>query len=420
MLGLNDIVRALRSISKIDVKPSDIASLLDYSEKNASWEPLLAVAGAEGVAELLYYHLKNLKLLDVPPEPVIRELEDTYRQTTRHLFATISALKSISFRAAQAGIPVLALQGVTLIKLYRDPGIRPLIDADLMIRDHHREKFRRLLLDEGFSTPYPVYPDLLFKDGVWIDIHTHILNLNRIKNRQHLFPKDLHTMWERATPFFGNDEGMLRLDPFDNFICLSAHALKHSYSRLIWLTDLHEALNALTMTSGGWEKVVKRAGFWQQEKTVLYALLILEGIFHQKIPDWVKARLGIERMGLMEKYLIGLKLNGFSSDRYCNALWIFTIRGFCPKVRFLAETLFPRKEIMAQIFRDEPEIGRPWLLARRTTVAFGLLWADLSQAFRLSIGSSNRLATHYKLPGHVRHKERKLRVSIPWVFDRKK
>ena len=59
MLDLNDIGRALRSISKIDVKPSDIASLLDYSEKIASWEPLLAVAGAEGVAELLYYHLKN-------------------------------------------------------------------------------------------------------------------------------------------------------------------------------------------------------------------------------------------------------------------------------------------------------------------------------------------------------------------------
>ena len=420
MLGLNDIARGLRSISKLEVKPSDIASLLDYSEKNASWEPLLAVAGAEGVAELLYYHLKNLKLLDVPPEPVIRELEDTYRQTTRHLFATILALKSISFRAAQAGIPILALQGITLIKLYRDPGIRPLLDADLMTRACHKEKFRRLLLDEGFSTPYPVYPDLLFKDGVWIDIHTHILNLDRIRNRQYLFPKDLELMWERATPFFGNEKGLLRLDSFDNFVCLSAHALKHSYSRLIWLTDLHEALNALTRTSGGWEEVIERTRLWLQEKTVLYALLILEGVFFQEVPYWVKEKLGIQRMGTIEKYLISLRLNGFSSDRYCNALWIFTIRGFCPKVRFLAETLFPRKEIMAQIFRDEPEIGRPWLLARRTTVAFGLLWADLSQAFRLSIGSSNRLATHCKLPGHVKHKERKLRVSIPWVFDRKK
>jgi len=420
MLGLNYMIRVLRCISKIDMKSSDIAYLLNYLKRDVSWELLLAVAGAEGVDGLLYYHLKDLNLIDVPPKPVIRQLENTYRQTTRHVFATISALKSISVRAAQAGIPVLALQGITLIKLYRDPGIRPFIDADLMIRDHHRERFRRLLLDEGFSIPYPVYPDLLLKNGVWVDIHTHILNLDRIRNRQYLFPKDLEPMWERATPFFGNEKGLLRLDPLDSFVCLAAHALKHSYSRLIWLTDLHEALNALSRTSGGWEEVIERTRFWLQEKTVLYALLLLEGVFFQEVPYWVKEKLGIGRIGLMERHLINLKLKGFSSDRYCNALWIFTIRGFCPKVRFLAETLFPRKEIMAQIFRDEPEIGRPLQFARRTAEAIALLWADFGQAIRISSGRSSRLATHYKLPGHVRQNERKLRVSIPWVFDRKK
>ncbi|MFH1349975.1 MAG: nucleotidyltransferase family protein, partial [Pseudomonadota bacterium] len=339
MLDVNHIVRVLSRISKIDLMPSDIAFLLDYLQTDMSWEPFLAVAEAEGVDGLLYYHLKNLDLFKVPPEPVIRQLEDKYRHTTRHIFATISALKSISVRAAQAGIPVLALQGITLIKLYRDPGIRPLIDADLMIRTCHKKKFRDLLLDEGYSVPHLVYPDLFFKKGVWIDIHTHILNLDRIRNRQYLFPKDLELMWERATPFFGNEKGLLRLDPLDNFVCLAAHALKHSYSRLIWLTDLHEALNALTRTSGGWEEVIERTGLWLQEKTVLYALLILEGVFFQEVPYWVKEKLEIQRMGTIEKYLIGLKLKGFSSDRYCNALWTFSIRGVLPRVRFLIETL---------------------------------------------------------------------------------
>ena len=197
-------------------------------------------------------------------------------------------------------------------------------------------------------------------------------------------------MWERATPFFGNQGGLLRLDPFDNFVCLSAHALKHSYTRLIWVTDLHEALNALTRASKGWEEVLKRTRFWQQEKTVLYALLILEGIFHQKIPFWVKSKLGIQRMGLTERYLIGLKLKGFSSDRYCNALWLFAIRGFSHKIRFLTETLFPRKEIMDQIFLDEPQGNRLLHFASRAAEAVALLWADLSQVLRVSLGPPNK------------------------------
>ncbi|MBW1784525.1 MAG: nucleotidyltransferase family protein, partial [Deltaproteobacteria bacterium] len=145
---VNDTVRFLRSASRISLRESDKEYLLAYVKKDVSWKHLLLVAHANGVDGLLYYHLKNLKRLDVLPQPVAKKLEETYRQTTRHVFATISALKSISVGARQAKIPVLALQGITLIKLYRDPGIRPFVDADVMVRSRHKERFRRLLLDE--------------------------------------------------------------------------------------------------------------------------------------------------------------------------------------------------------------------------------------------------------------------------------
>jgi hypothetical protein len=378
------MVQFLRCISKLRLRQADIAYIVNFLKKDENWERLLLLAEKEGVAGLLYHHVKNLDLVCHLPQSVARRLENIYRGITNNTLGIIMEVRALSARLAQTWIPVLVLQGVSIIKLYRDPGLRPLGDIDLMVEPQHKERLKELLKESGYKALYPTYPDILCKTNVLIDIHTHILNLERIQSRRYLFPEDLAPMWERAVPFSDGSDGLLRLDPYDNFIALGAHTLKHSYSRLIWLADLHESLMKLTIRPGGWEKLVEYARFWRQEKVILYSLLIIEGVFSIKYPGWVKSEFGINRLRILEKYVIRLKLKGLPTEDICDSLCLFAIKEFRHKIRFLKETLFPKAEIMAQIFPHELSKGRGFVIAKRTAQAIHLFWLNLRHALRAS------------------------------------
>jgi hypothetical protein len=178
-----------------------------------------------------------------------------------------------------------------------------------------------------------------------MDIHTHILNMDRIASRKYLFPRDLTALWESAVPVSEKLPLLLRPAPVDNFIVLAAHALKHSYSRLIWLVDLHELL----LNGLDWQELTARARFWRQERVVLYALVLLEGMFHVNIPSAVRNDLGASRLNGLEKHVLRLTMRGFSSEQACFALWLSNIEGIPNKIRFVRESAFPEHRIMMQV-----------------------------------------------------------------------
>jgi len=350
MVSQPDMAQFLRCVSRTHLRKTDVDCMLHFLQKDIHWEHLVMLAETEGVAGLLFHHLKNRGLIDLLSKSILRNLENTYHQTTQNTLAIVAKAVALSALLKQAQIPIVALQGLSVVRLYRDPGLRPMLDADLMVKPGDKERLKGLLWEAGYRTPYFMYSDRLSKDGLFLDIHTHILNLDRIQNRRYLFPEDLTPMWERAIPYFDQHDYLLVLDPYDNIIALAAHALKHSYSRLIWLADLHESLLSLADNPDAWEEMVERARFWKQERVVLYATILMERIFDLKVPVWVKSDLGIQRLNVFEKHLIRLKLRGLSSNELCIALWLCNINGIGNKLKFITETVFPRKEIMSQIF----------------------------------------------------------------------
>jgi len=387
-MSWQETVRFLKSISKINLLPSERDGIAAFfaSRNDMPWEPIAHLAETEGIAGLLYRHLKSANGI-APPEAFLKRLETLYHQTTFATRAVLEEAKRLSGVLEQDNISVIAIQGLSLIDLYGDTGLRPFGDMDILVQPSRKERIKHLLKKIGFQVSNDVYPDLFYKTGIWIDIHTHVLNLDRIRARQYLFPKDLNVLWDRAVPFFSASKGLLRLEPHDNFIMLSAHTLKHGYSKLIWLVDLHESLLKIAERTDGWEAVVERARFWHQEKTVLYSLIILEGMFGTRFPDRVKKKLGIHKLGKMEEYLLRLKLKGFASTEYYMALCFFSIRKIRHKIGFIKETIFPRDEIMTQIFPQESHRTRRTRLshiAHRASTAMSLLYGNTVQALRLT------------------------------------
>jgi len=388
MVAWQDLIKFIQCVSRKYLSQDDVDHVLRFAKKDVPWDHLVILAGMQGVDGFVYYHMNYLGLLNILPESVLGKLEGSYAQTRKRTLAILNEAEVLSSSLEQARVPVIALQGLSLInKIYQDPGLRQLGDIDLMVKPDYKIKLKELLFQAGYCSPYPTYPDLLSKADILIDIHTHVLNLERIKSRRYLFCEDLTPMWENATSLFNQPNGLLTLDPYDNIIALAAHALKHSYSRLIWLVDLHEYLIRWADNTNGWEEMVERAQFWHQEKVILYALILIEKIFDLKIPYRVKRELGIHQLNPLEKHLLRLSLRGFASDELCIALWLCNIKGLGKKLKFIKETIFPKDEIMAQIFDKSSQTTKASIYAKRMGKALTMMGKGLQQALHFSFRS---------------------------------
>ncbi len=385
MIYWQDLSRLIRTVSRIRLRPTDISYLSSFlTNKAIPWEQLIKMAEMEGVAGLMYYHLSGFHPFRTLHGPGPGRLKEIYQQIREENIERLSEAERISKHLEASGLSGMVLQGLPVLRKYRYLGLRPMGDMDILVRPDEKACVIDLLQQCGFTVTNPVYPNILYGGGLWLDIHTHVLNLDRIEAREYLFPKELSSLWQRAKPFLRGSKGLLRPDPYDELILQAAHTLKHSYDRMIWLVDLGIMLESLIRSKNDWKKLIKQCRFWHQEKVVLYSLIVLEGILGFEILNEVKSEFGFQKLNRIEKYLLRLKVNGFSSSEYCMALWIFTISGFRKRLAFVNETLFPRQDIMDQIYSRNHRHPSLWLQIKRGGKAGEILWQNLYRAIRFS------------------------------------
>jgi hypothetical protein len=357
------------------------AILRQLADSAQSWDDFCTAAESHGVSGLFFHDLTQLNLTDRLPESVRFRFENTCRQTAKNTLVMLARALEISQVSETSGIPVMAIQGLSLIKSYQHPGLRPMNDIDLMIPPDQHRAFLTLLRSRGYQA-VPRHPHLLKKQGLVLDVHTHILNLDRINARRHLFPEDLTPMWARARPFFPGEKGLQQPEVYDNFTALAAHALKHSYSRLIWLADLHHLMR--DWDRNHWAELIHRGKCWHQEKTILYALILIERIFRHPIPVWVLEDLGAGSLNFWEKHSLELKARGFSSDDLCMVLWLCNVKTVRKKLELLIETIFPEEPEMKRIFPRSP---RHLNYIKRSLAAGERAVGNLGRIFRVCLKS---------------------------------
>ena len=380
MIYWEDMKRFIRVISRIHPDSNQEKFILHFLGQDVPWEQLILLAQSEGVDGMVYHHLCHLDGVSIP-EAHWHCLRDMYLGYQRNRANIIKEAQFISEHLQQNKLSAIALQGLSLIQIYDTPGIRPMGDMDILVKPDERDRVVNLLQDIGYQIPNPVYPDNLIKNRLWLDVHTHILNLDRIRSRQYVFPMDLSALWNRAQPLFKSSTGILKSDPIDNFVLLSLHALKHSYSRTIWLVDLYESLQGIVSQADGWNRLIKRARYWQQERIVSYGLTVLEGILGVTTPEWVKKKIKFKQLGPIEKYLLRLRIKGFNRPEYYIALWFLSIKGIRNRLEFLRETVFPQDDTMEQIYMKSSTHNRLARWIGRLIQSVILLGNGIKQAF---------------------------------------
>ncbi|MEK6718466.1 MAG: nucleotidyltransferase family protein, partial [candidate division NC10 bacterium] len=187
------------------------------------------------------------------------------------------------------GLPVIPLKGPALAEtLYRDPGVRPFTDLDLLIRGDDLPGALQLLSALGYRhlrTGPPLEFELAWRhaasfvnaeprgDHLPVDLHWQLLDYPAGAPAAAI---DHREIWGQAIEVDGWGQRRLELCPEDLLIYLALHwAVHHACSGLIWQLDL--AL--LLRRHGGsldWEGVGERARRWRVSGGLHFALQVVQ------------------------------------------------------------------------------------------------------------------------------------------------
>lgn len=322
-------------------------------------DQLVEMAVREGVAGLLYKNLKKAGVLGHLEHQQIERLQSIYYLTVRSNLKLIYDLKEVLQQLNKKNIKVVLLQGIHLLQqIYKDVGLRPLTDIDLWVLPETLEAVDRVLMELSFEKDR-LYPNIFKKASTIIDLNTHIFWADRIRSRETLINKKQETLFQHCRTIDFEGQKAYCLGRIDQIIYLSLHMIKHYADRLIWLVDLKNLL--LDWQAVDWELLHARAKELGQENAFDYSMILLTQLFDFREPVAAPENLDFNRLNRLEKMILENRLNGKPLPSWSPMLLFTSGKGFSKKAAFIFESLFPRPEILRQVFANTSNI-KVWQL----------------------------------------------------------
>jgi hypothetical protein len=320
---------------------------------------LVDMAIREGVAGLLYKNLKKAGVLSYLGHQQIQHLQSAYYLTVRFNLNLIYDLKEVLHQFNRQNLKVVLLQGMSLLQqVYKDIGLRPLTDIDLWVLPETRDAVEAVLIQLGFQQDR-LYPRTFKKGLTIIDINSHIFWADRIKSRRMLLNEHQEEFYLNCRTIDFEGEKAYCLSGTDQVLYLSLHVIKHYAERLIWLVDLKNLIQGWQASS--WDLLVKRCNELGQKSAVYYIMFMLKQLFGCRAPIDVLNRLDLKRLNRLERKILENRLNGRPLPAWSPLLLFSSGKGFYKKAVFVCESLFPRPEILRQVFANTSDL-KVWQL----------------------------------------------------------
>lgn len=354
MMLLSNEHQILVSAARLEPDGHDFQKIRNCLATVVDTGHLIDLAIKEGLAGFLYRTLLKAELLETLQPSDKQRLYNTYYLTIRHNLKLIHALNELLELLTPRNMRVVLMQGISLLQdVYRDIGLRPMNDMDIWVLPNQYADLVDCLLCKGFERN-SIYPDTFCRGEVVLDIHTHILWAERIKSRDLLINLDQEEIFGNAHLVNVENAAALCLNPADQFLYLSLHALKHNMERLIWLVDLRNLVDK--WKPADWKVLIARAEALGQKMQLFYMLFVLAKIFNFELPSEFSPYLSDWKPNFFERRALGRRIQGGSLSTTTQLYLISAGRNLRERVSFVKETLFPRPKILRQVFSDAPNL----------------------------------------------------------------
>jgi hypothetical protein len=363
--------RTLICASGLDSDPAKNQRLQSLMSNGVDVDCLIKASVKEGMAGFLYRNLMKAGILESLNPQQQQTLESLYYQTVQFNLKLIYDMRKILVGLNQREIHVVLLKGMALLhQLYRDIGVRPLTDIDLWVLPRDYPALTSVLRAQGYRQDH-LYPNSFKKGSTILDLNTHPLGADRIKSRDFLIARDQEHIYHAAQTTHIDGHRALCLNPYDQFLLLGLHLLKHSASRLIWLVDIKYLVHG--WGNSDWDALIMRAQELGLTKTLAYICFLLACSLNYELPPRARQVLEAEPLSLVEKKVLSRRKSGDSLPVWAPLVLSSSVKGFWKRLYFALETLFPRPEILRQVFPNSFGWSVPHLYLRRIIQLFGMV-----------------------------------------------
>ena len=243
------------------------AALLKGKDSIEAWERWKSSVDIEhldiGSHRLLPHLYRNLQDQGVK-DPQMSKFKDVYRQTWRHnelLFHHVSSLL-LAFR--DGGIETIVLKGAAVALLhYKDCGLRPMNDFDVMVRVKQTRAAIDLMKKLGWN-PIPRSPEALTESYLSI-VNSHGFTHNSGREcdlHWHLFPEGCQAdadndFWDQSVPFHVHGVSTRSLAPTDQLLHVCVHGAEwNPIPPLRWVAD---AMMIMKTSLIDWDRLIAQA-----------------------------------------------------------------------------------------------------------------------------------------------------------------
>src|SRR3990172_9201402 len=126
--------------------------LNELLSRSLDWKFISEAAFSRNIAQLLYHNLKGLGNRHLIPPEVLEKLKKAYHGNIARNMFLYAELRNIVNAFQSAGLKVIALKGAALAGIvYRDAGLRPMMDLDLLVRKEDLGIAQRIMTDLHYT-----------------------------------------------------------------------------------------------------------------------------------------------------------------------------------------------------------------------------------------------------------------------------
>ncbi len=256
------------------------------------WKLFTSAAVRHGLAPLAYARLGESGARFGVPERVLRVLKVHFLRTGLENLRLYARLAAALHALAVEAIDAIVLKGAFLAEaVYGDRALRPMADADILVRRDHLRQVERLLHAQGWrQEPDDAAADLtghqlptFVLDAVQIEIHWSI------EDDESPFAIDSDGLWKRACQRSVAGQPALALCPEDLLLHLCLHTT-YAHGWLQFGGGLRSFYDIAAVIGHyadrfDWGAFVLRANAWRCRNCALLTLLLARDLMGAAVPE---------------------------------------------------------------------------------------------------------------------------------------
>ena len=292
VIGPSTEKQLLNQCAHATLSPALAESIRRIASHNFDFDRLFAAACVHSMVPLLDRNLRAAAVDILLPEQ-IEQLNAAARASAFRGLKLTGELLKVFAAFETRGVLVLPYKGpVVAMQAYGDLSLRPFEDVDLLVPQRDMPRAHEAMLALGYQPslswltlataqnfPAAIPGEYKYyrteRDAI-VEIHTE-------RTLRHFpVPPDLDDFARHGVKIALSSREILTLCPEDALVALCVHGAKDFWSRLIWVVDISEMIQAHPQLD--WDRLLRRAESFQAQRMVQLGFRLAAVVLGARLP----------------------------------------------------------------------------------------------------------------------------------------